>query len=130
MSELSIGPTSATTERYPSRRLLGRLAVLIGGVGALKFVGLLVELGPAQAPWGFLLVFVLPLAVGRVLLSVRPRIGAAVLGAIAAVAVVLSVVIVGSGRLEPYWADYALVFLGGPLALAAVVVALRVLREG
>lgn len=128
MSDTPTTQTPTTVVRYSSRRLLGLLAVLVGAIGLAKFLGLMVELGPAQAPWGFLLVLVVPFLVGRSLLPARPRVAAALIGLFAAVIVGGCTVVIIQGIIQPYWGDYLLVFIGGPLALAAVVVAVRVLR--
>ena len=128
MSHLPVTQTPAVSEGYPSRRLLGRLAVAIAGLGLLKFLGLLIEAGPTQAPWGFLLVVVAPFLIGRILLSAYPRIGAVVVGVMATAAATLSGAVLIQGSLEPYWGDYLLVFIGGPLSLVAIVAAIRVLR--
>lgn len=128
MSDMPTTFAPPTVKRYSSRRLLGLLAVLVAGIGLLKFLGLLVDLGPAQAPWGFLLVFVVPLLVGTLLLPARPRVGAAVIGVVAAVMGVGCAVVILQGAIEAYWGDYLLVFVGGPLAWTAAAVAVRVLR--
>lgn len=113
------------SQRNTSRRLLGIFALIISGIGLVKFLGLMVIHGPAQSPWFFLLVFVAPFLVGWRLLRSRPRGGAAVIGVSAAglAAVCVGAVVTG---IEPYWGDYALIFVGGPLALAAVGLAIRV----
>lgn len=128
MSNVSTTRTPATIERYSSQRVLGLLAVMVGGLGLVKFLGLMVGLGPARAPWGFLLVLVVPFVVGRMLLPSRPRVAAAVIGLFSAVFGALSIAVIVQRSIEPYWGDYLLVFVGGPLALAAVAVAVRVLR--
>jgi hypothetical protein len=45
--------------------------------------------GFAYAPWGFVLVIVLPFLVGRALLRSRPRVGAVVIGFMSALLVAL-----------------------------------------
>lgn len=108
------------------RRLLGVLALTIAGLGLLKFGGLMVELGPMQSPWGFLLVLVVPFLVGTWLLKAHPRAGATVIASFAGLLATLAVLALANG-LEPYWGDYLVVFVGGPLALAAVGVAVRII---
>lgn len=115
-----------TTEQN-SRRLLGILALTIAGLGVLKFGGLMAELGPANSPWGFLLVLVAPFLVGRWLLASHRRAGAVVIALFAGLLAALCVAALATG-LEPYWGDYIVVFVGGPLALFAVGLAFRVIR--
>jgi hypothetical protein len=113
------------SQRHTSQRLLGIFSLTIAGIGLAKFLGLMVMHGPAQSPWFFLLLFVVPFLIGWRLLRSRPRGGAVVIGVFAAVLAAVCVVAVLAG-IEPYWADYVLVFVGGPLALAAVGLAVRV----
>lgn len=114
------------TGRSSAQRLLGVLALLIGAMGLVKFLGLMAVQGPAQSPWGFLLVLVAPFLIGRLLLTSRARLAAAVIGVAAALLAALCVVAVVQG-VQPYWGDYLVVFVGGPLAVAAVGVAVRVI---
>jgi hypothetical protein len=115
------------TGRSSAQRLLGVLAVLISALGMAKFLGLMAVYGPARSPWGFLLVLVAPFVVGRLLLTSHARIAATVIGVFAAPLAALCVVGAVQG-VQPYWGDYLVVFVGGPLAVAAVGVAVRVLR--
>jgi hypothetical protein len=103
-------------------------AVTIAALGLAKFFGIMLEAGPANSPWVFLLVLVVPFLVGPLLLPSRPRAGAVVIGVTAAFLVALSATVLVTRTLEPYLGDYLLVFLGGPLALVGVVMAVRVLR--
>lgn len=114
------------SEERDGRRLLGALALTIAGLGLLKFGGLMVELGPMQSPWGFLLVLVAPFLVGTWLLKAHARAGATVIASFAGLLATVAVVALANG-IEPYWADYLVVFVGGPLALAAVGVAVRII---
>jgi hypothetical protein len=111
------------------QRLLGVLSLTIAGLGILKFGGLMAEYGPASSPWGFLLVLVVPFLVGRWLLPSHPRAGAIVIAVFAGLLVTACAVAVANG-IEPYWADYLVVFVGGPIALVAVGLAVRVIRMG
>lgn len=119
--------TTTSTRSDASQRILGALAVAVGGVGLIKFLGLLAVYGPAQSPWGFLLVLVTPFLAGRLLLQSHPRMAAAVIGVFAALLAAVCVVALLQG-IEPYWGDYLLIFVGGPLALAATPIAVRVWR--
>lgn len=114
-----------STER-DSKRLLGVLALTIAGLGLLKFGGLMVDLGPMQSPWGFLLVLVIPFLVGTWLLKAHARAGAMVIASFAGLLATLAVLALANG-IEPYWADYLVVLVGGPLGLAAVLVAVRII---
>jgi hypothetical protein len=117
--------TRSIIKRDDGRGLLGSLALVLGGMGLLKFLAIMVDEGPARSPWGFLLVAVVPFLVGRALLGSRTRAGALVIAVFAALLAVVCVVAVVVG-IEPYWPDYLVVFVGGPLALCALGVAVRV----
>lgn len=108
------------------RRLLGVLALTIAGLGLLKFGAIMAVAGPMQSPWGFLLVLVVPFLVGRWLLKAHARAGAMVIAPFAGLLATLAVMALANG-MEPYWADYLVVLVGGPLALAAVLVAVRII---
>lgn len=112
-------------QRYTSRRLLGIFALIIAGIAVAKFLGLMVTLGPARSPWFVVLAFVVPFLVGWRLLKSQPRVGAGVIGVFSALLAAVCVGAVATG-IEPYWGDYLLVLVGGPLALAAVGLAIRV----
>jgi hypothetical protein len=122
---LQMSGIKSISQRHASQPLLGIFSLTIGGIGLAKFLGLMFVYGPAQSPWFFLLLFVVPFLIGWRLLRSRPRGGAVVIGVFAAALVALCVVAVVTG-IEPYWADYVLVFVGGPFALAAVGLAVRV----
>jgi hypothetical protein len=98
-------------------------------MGLLKFLAIMVDAGPARSPWLFLLIAVVPFLVGRALLASRPRGGALLIAVFAALLALLCAGAVVGG-IEPYWPDYLVVFVGGPLALCAVGVAVRVIRAG
>jgi hypothetical protein len=122
--------TASLTNRTSSRRLLRHVTLALGGLGLLKFLGLFFEVGAADAPWGFLIVWVPPFAVAWVLLRrPQPRAGAilAVVLAILVLAVLAQALIQG---LQPAWTDYLLVIVGAPLAMAAIGLSFRVLRGG
>jgi hypothetical protein len=128
-----MSPMLATSPRvepnhYSSASLLGVLAVSMAALGLVKFSGLVVKEGPANAPWLFLLVLVVPFLVGRWVLRTRPRAGAVVIGVMASLLGALSIAVLVTRTLQPYWGDYLVVFVGGPLALVAVVLAVRVIR--
>jgi hypothetical protein len=112
---------------HDAQRVLGVLALTIAGLGMLKFGGIMVDIGPMQSPWGFLLVLVAPFLVGRWLLASHPRAGAIVIASFAGLLATACAVALANG-IEPYWADYLVVFVGGPIALIAVGVAVRVIR--
>ena len=116
-----------STER-DSKRLLGILALTIGGLAALKFFAIMAVIGPMQSPWLFLLIAVVPFLVGGRLLESHPRAGAMVIALFAGLLATLCVVAIATG-IEPSWADYLMVFVCGPLALAAIGVAARVIQK-
>ena len=107
--------------------LLDRLGLGIAALAAVKFVGIwsFVHWDVSMSPWGFLMLFVAPFLIAHALLPRRPRIGAVVSGIPAAVLAVATAVAVITGT-EPNTLDYLVVFVGGPLALAAAVLAVRV----
>jgi hypothetical protein len=115
------------SKEHDAQRLLGVLALIIAGLGVLKFSGLMAELGPANSPWGFLLVLVAPFLVGSWLLPAHRRAGAIVIAIFAGLLATVCAVALANG-IEPYWADYLIVFVGGPIALVAVGLAVRVVR--
>jgi hypothetical protein len=107
--------------------LLDRLGLGIAVLTAVKFVAIwsLVHWDLSMSPWGFLVLFVPPFLIAHALLPRRPRIGAVVAGIPAALLAVATAVAVVTG-IEPNFLDYLVVFVGGPVALAAAVLAVRV----
>jgi hypothetical protein len=107
--------------------LLDRLGLGIAALAAVKFVAIwsLVHWDLSMSPWGFLVLFVPPFLIAHVLLPRRPRIGAVVAGIPAALLAVATAVAVVTG-IEPVFMDYLVVFVAGPMALAAAVLAVRV----
>jgi peptidoglycan/LPS O-acetylase OafA/YrhL len=122
---------SRTAVLRPSRRdarVLAGLAWAIAALGTLKYLALAIEGGIARSPWGFALVLVLPFVVGALALASRRRLGAAVIGLFAAVFAVVCAVAVSEGvSPHDYWADLVLILVGGPLALLALGLSVRVL---
>jgi putative effector of murein hydrolase LrgA (UPF0299 family) len=122
---------SRTAVLRPSRRdarILAGLAWAIAALGTFKYLALAIEGGIARSPWGFALVFVLPFVVGALALASRRRLGAAVVGLFATLfAVVCGVAVSGGVSLDDYWADLVVILVGGPLALVAVALSVRVL---
>lgn len=115
-----------STRRDPAV-LLDRLGLGIAALAAVKFVGIwsLAHWDLSMSPWGFLVLFVPPFLIAHALLPRRPRIGAVVAGIPAGLLAVATAVAVVAG-IEPSLVDYLVVFVGGPLALAAAVLAVRV----
>jgi peptidoglycan/LPS O-acetylase OafA/YrhL len=114
-------------------KVMGFSALGAASLGLLKYLTILFETGVADSPWVFLVVFVVPFIVGTALLRSRPRAGAGVialfglgLAAVCAVGAVATVQNIGQG-IPPYWPDLLVIFVGGPLALLAVVTAGRTL---
>jgi hypothetical protein len=117
------------SNRATRQQLLTMLALLAGGLGSMKFLAILIDAGPAKAPWGFLLVFVLPFLAGPLLMHWHPRTGAAVTGIGGAFLAIICAVVVAQNAIEPYFMDYIVVFVGGPVALAVAVLAMTVMRR-
>lgn len=115
--------------RDTSQRLLGLFALMIGGLGLVKYITFLRD-GFASSPWGFLLVFVLPFLIGWLLLRSHPRVGAAVIGTFAAALATVIAVAAFQGAITTEPPDSLIIFIGGPLALAAVALSVRVIRSG
>jgi peptidoglycan/LPS O-acetylase OafA/YrhL len=112
-----------------TERVLALLAACIGSLGLIKYLAIAIDMGVAKTPWGFLLIFVLPFAVGAALLRSGPRrSGAVVVGLFAAALAVVCCVIVAQG-IQPEGADYLVLYGGGPLAVLAVILSVRVLLE-
>lgn len=121
--------TSTTVTRSPdTARVLSATAWVVFALGMVKFSALAVEHGLAQAPWGLLIVLIAPFAAGAALIGSRRRAGAAVIGLWSAALVAVLAVGVVQG-LEPYWADWLLLLVGGPLALIAVGLSGRLLAR-
>ena len=81
----------------------------------MKFLGLFFEVGAADAPWGFLIVWVPPFAVAWVLLRRHQAPAGAILAAVLAVLVIAVLAQDLIQGLQPAWSDYLLVIVGGPL---------------
>ena len=106
-------------------------AVCLAVLATLKFLSLLVAAGfdPAKAPWAFL-VLALPFVIGLLMLARRPRPATVLLGACSAAVAVWTVAIVAlNGPRLQDWADYLVVYLGGPIALATAVAAWQTFRR-
>jgi len=115
-----------STRHHPTV-LLGWLGLAIAALAAFKFLGILISVhwDVTRAPWFFLALFVPPFLIARAVVERRPRIGAALAGIPAALLAGACAVAMVHG-LEPYFGDYLVVFVGGPLALATAVLAVRV----
>jgi hypothetical protein len=115
---------------HPDRAvLLGRLGLAIAALATIKFLGILASVNwdPTMAPWGFLILFAVPFLIARAVLPRHPRAGAMVAGIPAVLLAVAAAVAVFAG-MEPFFVDYLVVFVGGPLAVAAAVLAVLVAR--
>ncbi len=111
-----------------ARTLQWCLAILVALV-ALKFFVLLSELGATSAPWGLLVVVVIPAAILAFVIAKYPRVGTAVTAALMALfmAVVVSA-LVRDGVVRESWADYPLAYGGLVVAAVALYWALRMSR--
>ena len=114
--------SSTVARRVDRRRLLGWLALFIACLGLVKYLVLLVQLGPAQSPWFFLIAFVVPFVAGRLLLPAHPRAGVILIGLGSAALATICVIRAAAG-VGTYWPDYLVVYVAGPAALLALVMA-------
>jgi hypothetical protein len=127
--------SAGTAHRTPMDRevrLLAGISAVLAVLGLVKFLGLLAASGfdPAQAPWAFLVLLSAPFVAAVLLLPRRPRAGAVVAGFASLLLLVVTVkAMVTHGLHQQYWGDHLVVFLGAPLAAAAIVTALRVVRR-
>lgn len=119
--------TQSINQRYTSRRLLGIFALIIAGIALAKFLGLMVTLGPARSPMVRRSRVRGPVPRRLATAGVAPPSRAGVIGVFSALLVAVCVGAVASG-IEPYWGDYLLVLVGGPLALAEMGLAFRIFR--
>jgi hypothetical protein len=122
-----------TAQQTPSRQTIlkgGGTALAV--LGLVKFVALLAAEGfdPARAPWGFLVVFIVPLAIGSALVYRVPRVAAVLLGlfSMALLAFVVGA-IVQNGPILEHWSDYLVVYVGGPITVVVIVAALKTARQ-
>ena len=98
-------------------------------VSFIKYASLAVK-GFADAPHFFLAFLVMPFVVSALLLQWAPRAGAIVFllfGAIYSWAMSLQLF---GGIEDNYWGDYMLVYVGLPIALVGLVLAVLVLKQG
>lgn len=114
--------SSTVDRRVDRRRLLGWLALFIACLGLVKYLVLLVEGGPAKSPWFFLIAFVVPFVAGKLLLPAHPRAGATLIGLCSAALATICVIGAAAG-VGSFWPDYLVVYVAGPAALVALVVA-------
>src|SRR6478752_7979429 len=80
--------TATLGNRTSDQRLLRHVTLVLGILGLVKFLGLFFELSAADAPWGFLIVWVPPFAVAWWLLRRRHSRAGAILAAVLSVLVV------------------------------------------
>lgn len=92
--------THNSTNRALSTALFVRLALTIAALGLVKFLGIAIEAGPRQAPWGFLLIFVLPFAAGPLFLRRHRRTVTAITGLFSAVLATTCAVVIVRGHIE------------------------------
>jgi hypothetical protein len=118
---------AVTAPRTSTAQLFARLCWVLSGLVAIKYVALAIEGGVANAPHFFLICFALPLAIAALLSSRRPRIAAVVALPFAAWFALWVVLILVTSTLEPYWGDYMVVFIGGPISFLIIGTAVRML---
>jgi hypothetical protein len=140
--------TTILQARRSQTRTLQVLAAALTIVTLSKFVAIAVDADwkPEVLPWGFLLVFTAPFLAATVLVRRFPRSGATVLmltSAVVFTAVIAYVISNGFGpeqvtaaqghdpnTAQNFWWDMPVLYLGGPLAATAVVLAGRFLLGG
>src|SRR3954447_8389374 len=104
--------TSTVTRIAAPHHILGATAWVITGLGVVHFMGILVPEGADHAPWFLLLAIAVPFTAGALVLRVRARAGALIIGVCAALLTVVCVLAVVQG-IEPYWGDWLMVLVGG-----------------
>ncbi len=122
---MSTSPVEARPAADRFAGMLGTLCLLIGAVSLVKYLGLAVK-DFANSPHFFLVFLVVPFFVAAALARRLPRTAAVItilFGGLYAYLMIMQLI----GGIEPFWGDYLLVFVGLPLALAALVVSVRVL---
>jgi hypothetical protein len=82
----------------------------------------------ADAPHFFLVFLVLPFVVSALLVPRAPRAGAIVFLLFGGLYTWLMLLQLVNGVEDDYWGDYLLVYVGGPVAVAGLVLAVPVLR--
>jgi hypothetical protein len=125
-------------------RRLRILAAVLAIIAVYKFAAIAATVALAEGwkpqllPWGFLVVFCGPFVAAALMIRRFPRAGAVVLAAASAVLGTLVVLYLvqnglwpGSGAdphaAETFLLDIPVLYVGGPLAVAAVVLAVRFL---
>ena len=123
-------PTEQQTPSSKTILSVGGMALAV--LGLVKFVSLLAAEGfdPARAPWGFLVVFVVPLVIGSALVYRMPRVAAVLVGlfSLALLAFIVGA-IVQNGPILEHWSDYLVAYVGGPISVAVIVAALKTARQ-
>jgi hypothetical protein len=110
-----------------SRRILGWSAAGIAGLSAVWVLSL-AALDAADAPWGFLAIFVTPYLIGLAVLRRLPRVAAVIIGLFHLVFATACAISIARDPFDmPGWAGYLLVYIGTPLSVAGLVAAVRVL---
>lgn len=127
-----MNPKPTEQQTPSSKTILSVGAAALAVLGLVKYVALLAADGfdPARAPWGFLLVFVVPFAIGSALVHRMPRLAAVLIGLFGAglLAFVLGA-IVQNGPILEHWSDYLVVYVGGPISVAVIVAAIQTARQ-
>jgi hypothetical protein len=105
-------------------------AAVLLALGILKYLAILIDAGfdLSQAPHFFLLVFALPFVLVLLLLPRLRRAGLALMLLIGVPFVAFLVGnVVQNGFVKEGWADYLVVYVGGPVAAVGVITAARCL---
>jgi hypothetical protein len=102
-------------------------------LGTLKYLAILIDVGwdLSQAPHFFLIAFALPFGLVLLLLPRLPRTGLVLMLLIGAPYVAFLIGnVIQNGFAKEGWADFLVVYAGGPVAAVGVIAAARCLLTG
>ena len=111
-------------------KMVRTAAAVLLALGTLKYLAILIDVGfdLSQAPHFFLLAFALPFGLVLLLLSRRRRTGLVLMLLIGGLLVAFLVGnVIQNGFAKEVWADYLVVYIGGPVAAIGVIAAARCL---
>ena len=99
-------------------------------LGTLKYLAILIDVGwdLSQAPHFFLITFALPFGLVLLFLSRLPRTGLVLMLLVGAPYVAFLIGnVIQNGFVKEGWADFLVVYVGGPVAAVGVIAAARCL---
>lgn len=111
-------------------KMVRAAAAVLLVLGTLKYLAILIDAGfdLSKAPFAFLLVFALPFGLVLLLLPRLRRTGLVLMLLIGVPFVAFLVDnVVQNGFAKEVWADFLVVYVGGPVAAAGVIAAARCL---